>query len=61
MSRFVAFTRPDGTRCYIAKAWPYVIRPPSHIEKGNAVIVMGAIMEQVIEDVETARMLLDEE
>lgn len=57
--KFVTFHRPDGTEIAVGRDWVYMIRPPQKNEHGNAVLVISALSQQVLETVDEARMLLE--
>jgi hypothetical protein len=52
--RYVEFTRPDGRKIAVGRDWVYMIRPPHKNEGGNAVLVISALNQQIMETVEEA-------
>ena len=57
--RFVQFTNPNGDKIMVSRDWVYMIRPPHKNEQGNAVLVISALNQQIMESVDEARMLLE--
>ena len=57
--RFVQFTNPNGDKVMVCRDWVYMIRRPHKNEQGNAVLVISALNQQIMESVDEARMLLE--
>ena len=57
--KFVEFTDPSGNKIAVARDWVYMIRKPHKNEGGNAVLVISALNQQIMETVEAARALLE--
>lgn len=56
---FVTFHDPAGNEVKVGRDWVYMIRKPHKNERGNAVLVISALNQQVTETVEEAQVLLE--
>jgi hypothetical protein len=57
--KFVEFHDPAGNAVMVGRDWVYMIRRPHKNEQGNAVLVISALSQQIMESVDEARMLLE--
>ena len=57
--RFVEFHDPSGNVIAVGRDWVYMIRRPHKNEQGNAVLVISALSQQIMETVDEARMILE--
>jgi hypothetical protein len=57
--KFIEFTDPSGNKIAVAREWVYMIRLPHKNERGNAVLVISALSQQIMETVAEARALLE--
>jgi hypothetical protein len=57
--KFVEFTDPSGNKIAVNRDWVYMIRKPHKNERGNAVLVISALSQQIMETVDQARVSIE--
>jgi len=57
--KFVEFHDPSGNKIVVGRDWVYMIRRPHKNEQGNAVLIISALNQQIMETVDEARALLE--